>query len=120
MNTETFLMIVGNVDSSRDERVSDIYHGDDVYNLVESIYRTGYSDGVSSVHSRLRELYEDGRLKYFSPSVCLNADEKQIPKKVTENGYGVYFCPVCSGSVWQCRDESKYCFRCGQALDWNV
>ena len=42
-----------------------------------------------------------------------------IPEKVTENGYGVYFCPVCSGSVWQCRDESKYCFRCGQALDWS-
>ena len=43
-----------------------------------------------------------------------------MPKKVANNGYGVHFCPVCCGSVWQNRDESKYCFRCGQALDWNV
>ena len=43
-----------------------------------------------------------------------------MSKKVTNNGYSVYFCPVCGGSVWQNKDESKYCFRCGQALDWNV
>jgi hypothetical protein len=50
---------------------------------------------------------------------AIQALEKQISKKVTNNGYGVYFCPVCRGSVWQIRDESKYCFRCGQALDWS-
>ena len=26
---------------------------------------------------------------------------------------------MCGGSVWQNKDESKYCFRCGQALDWG-
>ena len=46
--------------------------------------------------------------------------KKQIPKKVTNNSDGFYFCPVCGGSVWQSRDESKYCFRCGQVLDWSA
>ncbi len=53
--------------------------------------------------------------------------EKQIPKKVkkvrheTILGYAVtVHCPVCGGSVWQNADESKYCFRCGQAIDWEV
>ena len=51
--------------------------------------------------------------------IAMFALEKQLPKKVTKNGYGVSFCPVCRGSVWQNRDESKYCFRCGQVLDWS-
>jgi hypothetical protein len=58
-------------------------------------------------------------------NVCAEALEKQIPKKVkkirqeTILGYAVtVHCPVCGGSVWQNADESKYCFRCGQAIDW--
>ena len=46
--------------------------------------------------------------------------EKQMPRKVIRSIYHVRFCPTCQGSVWQNRDESKYCFRCGQALDWSV
>jgi len=53
--------------------------------------------------------------------------EKQIPKQVkkirheTILGYSVtVYCPFCGGSVWQNADESKYCFRCGQAIDWEV
>ena len=46
--------------------------------------------------------------------------EKQMPRKVIRSIYNVRFCPICQGSVWQNRDESKYCFRCGQALDWSV
>lgn len=45
--------------------------------------------------------------------------EKQIPKKVIKSPYNVKFCPVCKGSVWQNRDESKYCFRCGQKIYWG-
>lgn len=53
--------------------------------------------------------------------------EKQIPKQVkkvrqeTILGYAVIVhCPNCGGSVWQNADESKYCFRCGQKLDWEA
>ena len=49
----------------------------------------------------------------------MNALEKQIPKKVIRSIYNVRFCPICKGSVWQNKDESKYCFRCGQALKWE-
>lgn len=52
--------------------------------------------------------------------LCMNAIMKQIPKEVQTNGYGVYFCPICNGSVWQNKDESKFCFRCGNALKWEV
>lgn len=57
----------------------------------------------------------------------VEALEKQIPKQVkkirheTILGYAVtVYCPFCGGSVWQNADESKYCFRCGQALKWEV
>lgn len=38
---------------------------------------------------------------------------------VMMNSYGVAFCPKCTGSVWQIKDESKYCFRCGKKLNWE-
>ena len=57
----------------------------------------------------------------------VEALEKQIPQKVkkvrheTILGYAVTVrCPFCGGSVWQNADESKYCFRCGQAIDWEA
>ncbi len=60
-------------------------------------------------------------------NVCAEALEKQIPKQVkkirheTILGYSVtVHCPFCGGSVWQIKCESKYCFRCGQAIDWEV
>ena len=50
---------------------------------------------------------------------ALELFEEQIPRKVIRSIYHVRFCPTCQGSVWQNRDESKYCFRCGQALKWE-
>ena len=50
---------------------------------------------------------------------ALELFEKQMPRKVIRSIYHVRFCPTCQGSVWQNRDESKYCFRCGQALKWE-
>lgn len=44
--------------------------------------------------------------------------DKKEDKKVIRNSYGVCFCPYCNGSVWQNKDESKYCFRCGKKLKW--
>lgn len=49
----------------------------------------------------------------------LVSDMNKIAQKVKTNGHGVYFCPNCNGSVWQNKDESKFCFRCGQELDWS-
>jgi uncharacterized protein with PIN domain len=52
--------------------------------------------------------------------LAISALEKQIPKKINKSSFNVAFCPVCHGSVWQIRNESKYCFRCGQALNWRL
>ena len=59
--------------------------------------------------------------------VAKKALEKQIPQQVkkvrheTILGYAeTYFCPKCGGSVWKNTDECKYCFRCGQAIDWEA
>ena len=43
---------------------------------------------------------------------------KHIPKEPVISNYDVAFCPVCKGSLWQNKDESNYCFRCGQKIDW--
>ena len=40
------------------------------------------------------------------------------PIKVTKSLYNIAFCPKCNGSVWQNKDESKFCFRCGQKISW--
>lgn len=46
-------------------------------------------------------------------------DKMSESNTVINNGYGVYFCPSCKGSVWQIKEESKYCFRCGEKLNWD-
>lgn len=56
--------------------------------------------------------------------------EKQIPKKpkkIEENQYSTFYdCPCCGGYLVSKIDgelyggqEYKYCYRCGQALDWG-
>lgn len=48
------------------------------------------------------------------------AAELDVSKQVINNSYDVYFCPTCHKAVWQNKDESNYCFRCGQKLLWCV
>ena len=48
-------------------------------------------------------------------SVALNALEKQIPKKLKDNGW--LYCPICGRDVLM--DRFDYCPDCGQALDWS-
>lgn len=56
--------------------------------------------------------------------------EKQIPKKPRERKAGFksfdYVCPECGGRIiskidgeWIAGKHSRYCERCGQALDWG-
>lgn len=53
--------------------------------------------------------------------IALNALEKQWPKKVkyietTTDGHLLGYCPSCSLKFL---DENKFCYECGQALDWS-
>ena len=57
----------------------------------------------------------DGVLKTYDTFI-----KRDSPLPVHVSDYGVGFCPSCGGSVWQNADESKFCFRCGQRLKWEV
>lgn len=52
-------------------------------------------------------------------NAAIESLHKQIPVQVIKNNQGIAFCASCNGSAWQNKDESKYCFRCGQRLDWK-
>lgn len=62
--------------------------------------------------------------------IAVIALKKQIPKKPKkkeENQYSAFYdCPCCGGYLVSKIDgelcggqEYKYCYRCGQALDWS-
>lgn len=73
----------------------------------------------------LRIMKQELENKYICPEIryafkaSIEAIERNIPIKIKQNKYNVYFCPVCKNSAWQIRDQSKFCFRCGQKLDWR-
>ena len=62
--------------------------------------------------------------------LAISAIEKQIPKhpkKKEETQYSTFYdCPCCGGYLVSkidgelcCGQEYKYCYHCGQALDWS-
>lgn len=66
--------------------------------------------------------YEDSELireAIAYHELVVEACEKQVAQKVDISPYNIKFCPVCKGSVWQIKHESKYCFRCGQKIYWS-
>jgi hypothetical protein len=55
------------------------------------------------------------RCEECETALAIKALEKQIPKKLTKDEIGFCYCPVCKQEPLR----SKYCWRCGQALDWS-
>jgi len=68
----------------------------------------------------LHDIITDHELCSTQKEELEKAIEKLTSKKINKSSFNVAFCPMCHGAVWQLRHESKYCFRCGQALDWSV
>lgn len=66
---------------------------------------------------------ENGISITLNEKVIVNALEKQIPKRAIMKGFSPceeicsvsYICPVCKKHV----NIDKYCYHCGQALDWS-
>ena len=57
-------------------------------------------------------------------NITVDALEKQMPKKPIEDGYYDLpcACPNCGSNVANEADNDyqfKYCYHCGQALDWS-
>lgn len=70
----------------------------------------------SIFNTNLYEVY-NGKYVEWTPELQ-EAWDKQQEVNVIYNGYGVKFCGKCDGTIWQNKDESKYCFRCGNKLKW--
>lgn len=57
--------------------------------------------------------------------IAIDAIDKQIPKEVTMFDDGVYYCPACD--IVLCTESGKgtglcadkFCWQCGQAIDWG-
>ena len=71
----------------------------------------------------------NGKIVY-AREIAISALEKQVlkkPKKKEENQYSTFYdCPCCGGYLVSKIDgelcggqKYKYCYRCGQALDWS-
>jgi len=83
--------------------------------LEEVIEKTKIAFGFSlSVYD------EEWKIHEVAQNIAIAALEKQIPKKVEISSNSIGFCSECHGTLWQNKDESHYCFRCGQKIDWSV
>ena len=50
---------------------------------------------------------------------AIEALEKQVPKPVVTDACGLVRCPCCENLIRYKAHESRYCFRCGQAIEWT-
>jgi hypothetical protein len=63
----------------------------------------------------------NGAMGHFPKEFVISALEKQIPKKVNISLKGTTdwntkcHCPNCRALI----SNGKYCYECGQALDWG-
>lgn len=85
-------------------------------------------DVVDAVWARKIAIYSMQELQRYKQigtvKECREAREKQKAKKPIEDRHDniryteVYRCPVCSNS-FSGRGYAKYCYHCGQKLDWR-
>lgn len=69
--------------------------------------------------SMLEQMVGDEKWKHYE--YAAKALKKQIPKRVkhiesTTDGHLLGYCPSC---ILKVLDENKFCYECGQALDWS-
>lgn len=76
------------------------------------------SKALENLKDNRQYIVNDTMTDLSSIDLAIQSLEKQIPMKPVRSSYNVAFCPVCNGSLWQNKDESNYCFRCGQKIEW--
>lgn len=67
----------------------------------------------------IKYLEQHGYISDDVKNMCIEALEKQLPKKpIPDNRYyGNGICPSCKAVFTD--KSTKYCGNCGQALDWS-
>lgn len=81
-----------------------------------------YERAIEILNPEHREHYESIEPVNEACRMGMEALEKQIPKKAKESDLHIryvkiYECPNCKGEF--SGNISKYCYHCGQALDWG-
>ena len=61
---------------------------------------------------------ENNNYAVQSVSLAIEALEKQVPKEIKIYDYGKAHCPVCKTDIHGI-GKIKYCFHCGQKMDWD-
>ena len=73
-------------------------------------------EAIKTIQVAIAEVEWEYPLDYsIAFETALNALEKQIPKKLKDDGW--LYCPICGRDVLL--DRFNYCPDCGQALDWS-
>lgn len=81
-----------------------------------------YLDALENMKTNLKEFEKLG-LKNTTATLpiqkAIEALEKQVPKPVVTDACGLVRCPCCENLIRYKAHESRYCFRCGQAIEWT-
>ena len=74
-------------------------------------------EGYIHLLGRPEEEYESDLEWIQTLDIAIDAMQKQKQKLVITNSYEFYWeCPICGKSLDY---NMKYCFECGQRLDWS-
>lgn len=78
---------------------------------------------IKSIQDRMWERMSSVECEAFE--MAMKAMEKQIPKKPVctfDSDVKVYWhsCPICKQGIgWGKQRDVKYCWKCGQKIDWS-
>lgn len=77
------------------------------------------------VNSKHIETNDEIQLVRFAVRMARELIERDTPMKVIKTPDWYYHCPMCeeevdvSNTAYECRQIYRYCYHCGQRLDWS-
>ena len=81
-----------------------------------------YLDALENMKTNLKEFEKLG-LKHTTATLpiqkAIEALEKQVPKMVITDLNGFVRCPCCEQHIRYKAHESRFCYHCGQAIEWE-
>ena len=73
---------------------------------------------IEEMKFKIKRGVPNTRLDVENYIAIVEALEKQVPKEIEIYDYGKAHCPVCKTDIHGI-GKIKYCFHCGQKMDWN-
>ena len=79
----------------------------------------GPTEAIKTIEIAIAEVEWNYPMDYtVAFEAAVDALEKQIPKKPSQNAIGLYYFPICPNCHKELEDYDHHC-QCGQALDWS-